>query len=318
MENNQTSYYFAFGSNMSKEQMKKRCPNAKKIGKAVLHNHKIGFTRNSKTWNCGTADILVSPGDEVWGVLYSITEEELQKLDIHEGVHQNAHKRSLLTVELHRISDKFFDDLQDCSEEEDKVSEVLSQVETEYVYFEKKEAFIYEVVNKNYTLYPSTEYLDIMLDAAFEYVFPGNYTELISSYGKKDVEIKSAKAIDYLLLLKDIVNNDSWPKEVSKEPEWAGGELVITNDPARKEDLNKNYPLDLVILTPHWQKISWLVRNIYQHPSMKWQINYRNKYAILDVLGRAMEEYQAECPNDNDEKGICEALIVRAYEILTH
>jgi hypothetical protein len=298
--------------------MKERCPNAKEIGKAVLREHKIGFTRHSKTWECGTADILVSPADEVWGVLYSITETDLESLDFYEGVNRNAYKRTSLTVDLCRISEDFFEDIQKFWEDPDKKDGLINDFEKNYVYYEPKEAFVYEVVEKDLSLHPSTEYLDVMLDAAFENHFPGGYVQQLSRFGKRDVEKKSQKGIDYLLLLRDIVLQSNWPNEVSKEPEWGGAELVITGDPQRKSTLAENHPEDLVILTPHWQKLSWLVRNIYHHPSMNWQINYFNKYAILSVLGNAINEHQNEFPSDKDEKGICKALIIRAYEILTH
>jgi len=310
--------YFAFGSNMNPEQMLKRCPNAIEIGAAVLRDHKIGFTRNSKTWSCGTADILVSPGDEVWGVLYSVTESDLVVLDRYEGVNNNAHKRISLTIELKHISEEFLDDIQKLWEDPGKKDKILTDFDTNYVYYEAKEAFIYEVVEKNFSLHPSTEYLDVLLDAAFENHFPGSYIEMVSGFGKIDVENKTKNAINYLLLLNDIVLEDNWPGEVFQEPEWGGAELVITGTPQRKLDLEINHPEDLVILTPHWQKLSWLLRNIYQHPSMKWQINYRNKYAILNILGNAIKEFQDENPHSRDEIGICEALILRAYNILTH
>jgi hypothetical protein len=312
------NFYFAYGSNMNEEQMQKRCPNAKPIGKAILKDHKIAFTRESNKWKCAVADILVSPGDNVWGVLYSITEEDLSNLDKHEGVAVNAYKRIELQVELYRISDQFFIDISSAWNDDKERDEINTKLESEYIYYEKKQAYTYEVVKKRLDLHPSTEYLDVLLDAAFEYHFPGEYIEEVSGYGKHDVQIKSSAAIEYLLLLREFVLNNNWPKEVSNEPEWGGAELVITGDLNRKKELAINYPEDLVILSPHWKKLSWLVRNIYHHPSMHWQTNYYNKYAILNALGTSMADYQKNNPDDREAEGICEALIVRAYEILTH
>ena len=73
--------YFAYGSNMNQDQMRDRCPDSKLLGKAVLADHQIAFTRFSSTWDSAVADILVSPGYSVWDLLYEISQKDLEKLD---------------------------------------------------------------------------------------------------------------------------------------------------------------------------------------------------------------------------------------------
>lgn len=69
--------YIAYGSNMNVEQMSRRCPNAKPIGKTVLQNYKLVFK--------GVADIEKNESEEVPVVVWEITKECEKALDIYEG-----------------------------------------------------------------------------------------------------------------------------------------------------------------------------------------------------------------------------------------
>jgi len=79
--------YFAYGSNLSLEQMKRRIGSKPKlVGKAYLENHRLGFTIYSKkTWKGGVADIVPEVGSRVWGAIYELNEEQLEKIDHYEG-----------------------------------------------------------------------------------------------------------------------------------------------------------------------------------------------------------------------------------------
>jgi len=70
--------YFAYGSNMNNGQMAGRCPNATNLGPAVL-----------KGWGLRErlhADIEKSADEEVYGVLWGVTDECIRALDYYEGV----------------------------------------------------------------------------------------------------------------------------------------------------------------------------------------------------------------------------------------
>ena len=90
-------YYFAYGSNMDERQMKDRCPDSIVVGREVLKDYKLSFTIFSPKRKCGCADIVQDQGDEVWGVLYAVTEEDLKKLDECEG-HPVHYKRCTVSV----------------------------------------------------------------------------------------------------------------------------------------------------------------------------------------------------------------------------
>jgi len=69
--------YFSYGMNTNVEQMAQRCPKAICMGVAVLPNWEFRFA--------GCADVIPVPGNEVVGVLWNITDECLEALDMLEG-----------------------------------------------------------------------------------------------------------------------------------------------------------------------------------------------------------------------------------------
>ena len=77
--------YFAYGSNLSLEQMRKRCPGHQLVGIAVLSNHRVVCNKKGDNGVDYYAGIDCSPGDEVLGALYQLTEKDITSLDVSEG-----------------------------------------------------------------------------------------------------------------------------------------------------------------------------------------------------------------------------------------
>ncbi|MEA3245624.1 MAG: gamma-glutamylcyclotransferase family protein [Gemmatimonadota bacterium] len=77
--------YFAYGSNMDWAQMNQRCPSACFVAVAKLPDHRIAFTRKSRSRGCGVADAVPTAGSEVWGVVFEIDGLDLGALDQNEG-----------------------------------------------------------------------------------------------------------------------------------------------------------------------------------------------------------------------------------------
>jgi gamma-glutamylcyclotransferase len=77
--------YFAYASNLSRAQMRQRCPDAKPKFSAVLPNYKLVFTGWSREWHGGTATIQTFKGAKVKGAVYEISEADLRKLDRFEN-----------------------------------------------------------------------------------------------------------------------------------------------------------------------------------------------------------------------------------------
>ncbi len=76
--------YFAYASNLNKQQMRQRCPEAKPRFIAVLPNYKLIFTGWSRTWHGGTASIKPFRGEKVRGAIYEVTEAGLKQLEKYE------------------------------------------------------------------------------------------------------------------------------------------------------------------------------------------------------------------------------------------
>lgn len=70
--------YVAYGSNLCKWSMRRRCPDAVALGKFYLTDAKLVFR--------GVADVEYSPGDRVPCGLWRISERDEQALDRYEGV----------------------------------------------------------------------------------------------------------------------------------------------------------------------------------------------------------------------------------------
>ena len=77
--------YFAYGSNLSKKQMLERCPDSKPRFTATLHNYRLVFAGWSRKWRGGTATIKSFRREKVPGAVYEISDNDLRKLDNHEG-----------------------------------------------------------------------------------------------------------------------------------------------------------------------------------------------------------------------------------------
>ena len=78
-------YYFAYGSNLCKQQMRERCPDSQPKFIATLPNHKLVFTGWSRNWRGGVASIISYRGGKVRGAIYEVTEACLRQLDKHEA-----------------------------------------------------------------------------------------------------------------------------------------------------------------------------------------------------------------------------------------
>ena len=86
--------YFAYGSNMNWEQIRKRCPSARFLGVAAMRNQRIAFTRKSTKRCCGVADVVPENGRTVWGVVYEICDHDIGALDFSEGYRPNRNENS--------------------------------------------------------------------------------------------------------------------------------------------------------------------------------------------------------------------------------
>lgn len=74
---NNFQLYFAYGMNTNRDEMTYRCPGARSLGHARLIDHAFRFATH--------ADVVPCSGSYVDGVLWSITDQDLDNLDQLEG-----------------------------------------------------------------------------------------------------------------------------------------------------------------------------------------------------------------------------------------
>ena len=81
-------WYFAYGSNLNTRAVAGWCrhhghrpPALNAAGPAVLDNYRLCFPIYSEYWGGGTADIVYDPGKYVMGVLFDLSEADLELLD---------------------------------------------------------------------------------------------------------------------------------------------------------------------------------------------------------------------------------------------
>ncbi len=88
-------YYFAYGTNLNREQMLERCPDSKPIFIATLPNYKLVFVGWSRQWRGGVASIQPFRGEKVLGAIYDVSDRDLRRLDSYEGYPQSSNKQNV-------------------------------------------------------------------------------------------------------------------------------------------------------------------------------------------------------------------------------
>ena len=143
------TWYFAYGSNMDSDRLKKRISrNQVEARKGWLEGYTLTFDKLANDGS-GYANIRPAESETVYGVLYKLTEEELRKLDRCEGVPDHYVRRSI------------------------RVETEQGSVQAEcYVASEKK-------IRKG--LRPRRDYLDHLIRGAQEHSLPPEYIEKLRS-----------------------------------------------------------------------------------------------------------------------------------------
>lgn len=85
--------YFAYGSNMNLDQMARRCPDAEIIRNVRLDGYELAFCGSE---NCGFLTILPKPGSQVEGVMWLVSDLDIQRLNHYEGWPRHYRREYLL------------------------------------------------------------------------------------------------------------------------------------------------------------------------------------------------------------------------------
>ena len=88
--------YLAYGSNLHLGQMERRCPDAKPIGTAMLHDYQLLFRGGTRG---AVATVEPKEGGRVPVLLWTISARDEQSLDRYEGF-PFLYRKEMVTVDL--------------------------------------------------------------------------------------------------------------------------------------------------------------------------------------------------------------------------
>ena len=91
------TWYFAYGSNLSKGRMEQRTGLVPPARKACLRNHRLVFNVHAE--QATYANIVPCYESVVWGAAYWCSPQMMDALDRHEGVATGYYRRSGVEVE---------------------------------------------------------------------------------------------------------------------------------------------------------------------------------------------------------------------------
>lgn len=100
-KNEKRKLYLAYGSNLSREQMEYRCPDATIVGQAYIYDYELLF---KGSMSGVYATIEPKKGSKVPVLVWSISKEDEISLDMYEGVAGGFYYKKNLTVEIRPIS----------------------------------------------------------------------------------------------------------------------------------------------------------------------------------------------------------------------
>lgn len=88
---------FSFGSNLSRAQMRRRCPRSEYAGPATLRGYRLAFMGHSGRWGGAVATVVPDPDACVRGTVHALTAPDLRAMDACEG-HPFVYRRRTETV----------------------------------------------------------------------------------------------------------------------------------------------------------------------------------------------------------------------------
>lgn len=88
-------YYLAYGSNLNVNQMKHRCPDAKRVCSFWLPDYQLIFRR-------GYLTVEPTPGTAVPCIVWEISENDEKRLDRYEGF-PTFYRKETVSIDLNRL-----------------------------------------------------------------------------------------------------------------------------------------------------------------------------------------------------------------------
>lgn len=101
-------HHFCYGSNLLNKRIEQSCPSANRINIGKIKNYRLDFGEYfSKNWNGYIATIVPDKGKTVWGAVWDIPKDEIENLNIQEGVERNIYNTIYVPVELNDGNTEF-------------------------------------------------------------------------------------------------------------------------------------------------------------------------------------------------------------------
>jgi len=91
--------YFAYGSNLDLKRIKQRMGKIPPFQRARLPGYRLAFNKRASGGGV-YANIVREAREEVWGVIYQCTHQEIEVLDRYEGVAGGHYRQVCVDVEL--------------------------------------------------------------------------------------------------------------------------------------------------------------------------------------------------------------------------
>ena len=89
-----TNYYFGYGSNLSKDQMFVRCPDSNYFASGSLSDY--SWFINTR----GYASIKPNPDDFVLGEIFTLSDKDIELLDIYESVAEGMYEKFIMSIKI--------------------------------------------------------------------------------------------------------------------------------------------------------------------------------------------------------------------------
>ena len=93
-------WYFAYGSNLKRERLRRRIGEWKGEQSTVLNDFTLTFAKGYDNHKSGYANIKPCANSQVEGAVYLISEDQFKTLDGYEGVASGVYKRRQVFVEV--------------------------------------------------------------------------------------------------------------------------------------------------------------------------------------------------------------------------
>jgi gamma-glutamylcyclotransferase len=143
-------YYFAYGSNMNKEQIFARCAQPKVVAVAKLPRYQVAFYGYSKVWDGAVETVIPASDLEVWGVIYDLSSSDRDRLDDWQDARLDG-------------SGAYFHYPARVTDKDGKIYNVL----------------LYKKDNLGIPQKPSQEYLNFIIQGAVDHELPSGYLETL-------------------------------------------------------------------------------------------------------------------------------------------